>query len=188
MGIPIIGAPADTPSMNFVDSLVSPVLENVVGEDAAGRFKPILAESADISSDGKTITLHLLKGVKFQDGTDFNAAAVKFNLEKVLAANSAASGILKLVTSYDIVDDNTLRINLSKYDARLLLTLAETANGQIASPTAYQKKAKPEDHMIKLSWSRTWRMALATSPMGRSMICDGTSLARRAISMLSMSG
>jgi peptide/nickel transport system substrate-binding protein len=152
MGIPEVGAPSDTPSGTFVLSLVSPVLESVVGKDPNGNFQPSLAESADVSPDGKTITLKFFKGIMFQDGTPFNAAAVKFNLEKCLAANCAASAILRLVTSYEIVDDTTLKINLSKYDARFLMALAETANGQIASPTALAKATTPQnrgkDHVV----------------------------------------
>ena len=144
-GIPNIGAPSDTPASTFVRSIVTPVLESIVGRDKEGRFQPYLAETADVTPDGKTLTLKLFRGLKFQDGTDCNAAAIKFNLEKVLAANCAASSILKLVSSYDVVDDITLKINLSKFDARLLLTLAETGNGQIASPTALQKATNPQD-------------------------------------------
>jgi peptide/nickel transport system substrate-binding protein len=43
---------------------------------------PSLAKSWDISSDGKTYTFHLQTGVKFSDGTDFNADAVKFNYDR----------------------------------------------------------------------------------------------------------
>jgi len=152
MGIPEVGAPSDTPSSTFVLSLVSPVLESVVGKSKDGQFQPSLAETADISPDGKTITLKFYKGIMFQDGTPFTAAAVKVNLERCLAANCAASAILKMVTSYDIVDDTTLKINLSKFDARFLLALAETANGQIASPTALAKATNPQnqgkDHVV----------------------------------------
>jgi peptide/nickel transport system substrate-binding protein len=151
-GIPDMGAPSDTPSSTFVLSLVSPVLESVVGKDKNGNFQPSLVESVEYSSDGKTITMHLFKGINFQDGTPFNAAAIQYNLEKCLAANCASSSMLKLVTSYQIVDDYTLKVNLSKYDARFLLTLAETANGQIASPTALAKVSSAQnmgkDHVV----------------------------------------
>ena len=49
-------------------------------KDGTLEVEPSLAESWDISDDGKVYTFQLRKGVKFHDGTDFNAGAVKFNL------------------------------------------------------------------------------------------------------------
>src|SRR3546814_259267 len=48
------------------------------------KIKPVLAESYDVTPDGLTYTFKLRQGVKFHDGTDFNAAAVKANLDRVL--------------------------------------------------------------------------------------------------------
>jgi len=126
-------------------SLVNPVLESLVHTDAQERIVPWLAESVETSVDGKSTTFHLLKGVMFQDGTPFNAEAVKFNLEKVLAANAASSSVLKKVKSYEVVDDYTLKVNFEKYDVRFLLNLAQIGIGQIASPTAMTKVSNPQD-------------------------------------------
>jgi peptide/nickel transport system substrate-binding protein len=147
-GIPDIGAPSDIPSQTNTPSLVTPVLEHLITTDANERIQPWLAESVETSADGKKITFKLLKGVKFQDGTDFNAAAVKFNLELVLKNNCNASGILKKVASYNIVDDYTLEVNLTEYDARFLQTLAQTGIAQIASPTALQKSEDHASHIV----------------------------------------
>jgi peptide/nickel transport system substrate-binding protein len=83
----------------------------------------------------KTITLKLKKGVKFTDGTDFNAAAVKWNLEAFTAADR---GELAKIKSYDVVDDYTLRCNLSEWDNTVLFALATSACGLIVSPTAWK--------------------------------------------------
>ena len=56
--------------------------EKLLYQDFAGTYKPQLAEGWDISDDGRTVTFRLRKGVKFQDGTDFDAAAVKANLDR----------------------------------------------------------------------------------------------------------
>ena len=56
------------------------VYEGLVNYGENGEILPSLAESWDISEDGKTYTFHLRKGVKFSDGSDFNAA----NVEKIL--------------------------------------------------------------------------------------------------------
>src|SRR5262245_10266264 len=48
----------------------------------SGSFKPGLAESWKVSADGRVLTFSLKPGVVFQDGTPFNAQAVKFNFER----------------------------------------------------------------------------------------------------------
>ena len=45
------------------------------------ELKPFLAESVDINEKNPTITFHLRKGIKFHDGTDFNADAVAYNFK-----------------------------------------------------------------------------------------------------------
>src|SRR5579884_1296028 len=63
--------------------VVSQVFEGLVLFDQ--NIKPVgnLADSWDISPDGLTYTFHLHHGVKFQDGTDFNAAAMKFSMDRI---------------------------------------------------------------------------------------------------------
>ncbi|MGO4372781.1 ABC transporter substrate-binding protein, partial [Paenibacillus sp. MCAF20] len=58
------------------------VYESLV-ENTVEGIKPLLAESWEISNDGKTYTFHLRKDVKFHDGEPFNAEAVKQNIEAV---------------------------------------------------------------------------------------------------------
>ena len=52
--------------------------------DESTSLEPGLAESWDISADGKTYTFHLRKGVKFHDGTPFNANAVVFSIGRMM--------------------------------------------------------------------------------------------------------
>ncbi len=54
----------------------------VVRDPKNNAIKPWLATSWSVSPDGKTYTFHLRQGVKFQDGTPFDAAAVKFNFDR----------------------------------------------------------------------------------------------------------
>jgi len=151
-GIPSLGAPTDVPTQTGTFMSVSPVLETLVLCDDQERIVPWLAEKVDTSPDGKQITFTLRQGIKFHDGTDFNAQAVKYNLEGVLAANCSGSAVLKNVDSYEIINDYVLRLNLKKYDARLLLQLAQSGIGMIASPTALQKPTTPDnmakDHLV----------------------------------------
>ncbi|AZU62592.1 ABC transporter substrate-binding protein [Neobacillus mesonae] len=63
--------------------IYSVVAETLVGLDADGQIVPLLAKSWKKSEDGKTWTFQLQEGVKFTDGTPFNAEAVKINFERV---------------------------------------------------------------------------------------------------------
>lgn len=58
--------------------------ENLVMFDSDMKIVGQLAENYEISEDSLTYTFHLRKGIKFQDGTDFNAAAVKANFDRIL--------------------------------------------------------------------------------------------------------
>ena len=63
--------------MNIYDGLVR-------YKDGALEVEPALAESWEISADGKTYTFNLRSGVKFHDGTAVDADAVKFNFDRML--------------------------------------------------------------------------------------------------------
>jgi len=98
-------------------------------------IEPQLATSWELSSDKKSYTFHLRKGVKFHDGTDFNARAVKYNFDLVLEKEKT---LFNKVTSVEVVDDYTVRMNMSKFNGLLLSDLA-TGIAFIASPTAMKK-------------------------------------------------
>jgi ABC-type transport system substrate-binding protein len=110
-----------------------------------------LVETWDASADGKSITFHLRKGIKFHDGTPFNAEAVKYNLEATANSGLWGTATLKIVKSYDVLDVYTLRANVDGYDYTFMSSLAEL-NGLMASPTALQKPATAETisklHMV----------------------------------------
>jgi peptide/nickel transport system substrate-binding protein len=60
------------------------MVESLTAIDADGKVQPLLATSWESSKDGLTWTFTLRSGVKFQDGTDFNADAVKFSIDRLL--------------------------------------------------------------------------------------------------------
>ncbi len=142
-GIPKIGAPSDDLGIAGNRNMY-PALEPLLITDEQEHLQPWLAESWETAPDGKSITLHLRKGIKFQDGTDFDAEAVKTNLETVYKANIRGTGVLGKISSYDVLDKYTLRMNLKQYDCTLLIRMAQSGMGQMVSPAALKKEATPE--------------------------------------------
>ncbi len=57
--------------------------QGLFGFDKDMKLVNVLAESYDVSKDGLVYTIKLKKGVKFHDGTTFDATAVKANLDRV---------------------------------------------------------------------------------------------------------
>ncbi|MFC1890888.1 ABC transporter substrate-binding protein, partial [Thermodesulfobacteriota bacterium] len=102
------------------------------------EYIPQLATSWELSPDRKHFTFHLRKGVKFHDGSDFNAQAVKWNLDKV---PPDPRPVLDNVSSIDVIDDHTIRFNLTSWDSLFLNTLLWDAC-LIISPTSYEKNGE----------------------------------------------
>ncbi len=99
---------------------------------------PQLATSFAWSSDGKALTLKLRQGVTFHDGEKFDAAAVKYNIERhKTMPGSNRRGELAPVTSVDVIDPSTVRLNLSAPFSPLVAQLTDRA-GMMVSPKAAQ--------------------------------------------------
>ena len=121
------------------------VCEPLVWEPEPGKFVPGLAEKWDISSDAKTYTFNLKRGVKFHDGTPFNGAAVKFTFDRVVDPATKAGQSHDQLGPYDhteVVDDYTIKVVMKQSYAPLLTNL----NGYlgVVSPTAVQKMGPAE--------------------------------------------
>ena len=97
---------------------------------------PQLATAYEWSADSKTLTLKLRPGVSFHDGEKFDAAAVKFNIERhKTLPGSNRRGELAPVASVEVVDAATVRLTLSAPFSPLLAQLADRA-GMMVSPKA----------------------------------------------------
>lgn len=112
-----------------------PALEYLLDFDINGTPKPKLAKDYKVGADGKTFTIFLRKGVKFHDGTDADAEAVKWNMEQFPIAKVP---MLTSVTSIDVVDKWTVRLNLTSFSNSLIYDLV-LSGGLIISPTAAKK-------------------------------------------------
>jgi ABC-type transport system substrate-binding protein len=127
---PRMGVPG---RINVGGPWLEPVIDKLLRVDKDGRLVPHLIESWEYSKDGLKLTLHARKGVKFHDGTDFNADAVKWNLLKARETN----GTLQLLSTIDVVDPYQVLITMKTFDNHFLPTLAYNG-GFVLSPTAYR--------------------------------------------------
>jgi peptide/nickel transport system substrate-binding protein len=100
-----------------------------------GTIEPRLATKWEASADGLSYTFYLRKGVKFHDGTDFNAQAVKFNFDAMIEAKTFLGSYLK---SVDVLDDYTVKINVNQPN-NTIFSIIGGAGATIVSPTAYEK-------------------------------------------------
>jgi ABC-type transport system substrate-binding protein len=83
-----LGSPNESVGGNYM-RVAAPAMDWLLRFDEKYNLQPRLLESWEIAPDGKSITLRAQKGIKFHDGTDFNAEAVKYNI-----ANAAPNGVV----------------------------------------------------------------------------------------------
>ena len=116
---------AKTTSETVAGVLEQYLLEGLVYFDQDGTIKGCLAESWDISSDGLEITFTLRQGVKFHDGTDFNADAVKFQFDRIMdpATASPALAYIPTLKQVDVVDPYKVKFTFNQPDASFWVIL-----------------------------------------------------------------
>lgn len=120
---------------------INQIYERLVLIDYDGSLKPQLAESWQGSSDLLRWTFKLRRGVKFHDGTPFNAEAVKASYDRVMSpetsllARQFQSGIDKV----EIVDDSTVIFHSKGPNASFVYQFVGEMRPVIHSPSAIQK-------------------------------------------------
>ena len=124
-------------------------MEFCMKELVDGTLIPHLALSYDLdtSPENPNLTLKLRQGVKFHDGSDFNAHVLKWNMESV-KAGTMNSGTTRYWKSFEVIDDYTLKVNFTEWQNRLLRGFAD-ASTYICSKAAFEKNG--------LEWIR-WHM------------------------------
>jgi len=126
-----------------VDELVyGNVFEGLVHIGRNGGVEPRLAESWEISPDGRIYVFHLRRGVRFQDGAPFDASTVKFSLERAVAPDSANAQKtnLAVIRKVVVVDADTVRLELAQPSSMLLYVLA-WGDAVMVSPTTAANNA-----------------------------------------------
>jgi peptide/nickel transport system substrate-binding protein len=130
-----------TLSRTYVGRIIySQMCEKLYEIDEGLRIFPQLAADLPAFSDGgKTVTIKLRPGVKFNDGTPMTAEAVRFSLDRHLnMKGSNRRSELELVNSIEVVDPLTVRLRLKAPFSPLVAILADRA-GMPVSPTAVNK-------------------------------------------------
>ncbi|MGI9331907.1 MAG: ABC transporter substrate-binding protein [Gammaproteobacteria bacterium] len=162
-GTLVVATTNDTPDLDIQKYISSsqhnalmPLFNGLVEKDwtADEAFHPIvpaLATEWSVSEDGKTYTFKLREGVKFHDGTPFNAEAVHFNFQRMTdeshafydpQAGSTARGVLKGLKGSNVVDEYTVRVELEQPNAGLIEAIASLPNYYMHSPAAFEKYGK----------------------------------------------
>ena len=100
------------------------------------KIVPQLATGSEWAADQRSVVLKLRPGVKFHDGEPFNAEAVKFNIERhINTTGSFRKTEIGQISSVDVLNDTTVRLNLSEPLVPLLAALTDRA-GMMVSPKA----------------------------------------------------
>src|SRR5881397_1554407 len=120
------------------------IYEPLVTLDVKLGIKPGLAESWQ-QPDAKTVVFKLRRGVKFHDGTDFNAEAARFNFNLMKTEpKSVRKGEVASIDSVDVVDASTIKLNLKRLDAALLATLTDRAGMMVSLKVVQERGSELE--------------------------------------------
>ncbi|MQA03913.1 MAG: ABC transporter substrate-binding protein [Streptosporangiales bacterium] len=133
-----------------VQNVVDYGVEALTKLDKKGKVQPSLAESWETSNGGKTMTFKLREGVKFQDGTKFDAEAAKFNLDRLLdpKVEVPIRGNYEVISKVTAADPTTLEIDLKNPSPNLPLFLSSTISGMM-SPESAEKDGNSYKNIVK---------------------------------------
>ncbi|MEB6335200.1 glutathione ABC transporter substrate-binding protein GsiB [Serratia rhizosphaerae] len=117
--------------------------QGLFGFDKDMKLVNVLADGYQVSDDGLSYTIKLHPGVKFHDGTDFNAEAVKANLDRASNPDSHLKryNLFKMIDKTEVVDPLTVKIVLKTPFSAFINNLAHPAAAMI-SPAALKQYGK----------------------------------------------
>lgn len=131
-GASTIGLPWEVFGVDI--ALLIPGCETLFIEKVDGTLEPFLAERYEIDNDALTIKITLRQGIKFHDGSDFNADTCAWNLERELEGLTLSTAIENI----EKTGDYEVTIKLNRYQNNILSGLASHTNSMI-SKEAYDK-------------------------------------------------
>jgi peptide/nickel transport system substrate-binding protein len=132
---PAMGAQAFLTSNNIYNSLLATT------PPPEWKIVPALAKSWEVLDGGRTYVFYLVEGVKFHDGTDFDAAAAKWNIDRIIdpEVKSWIRPYYEDIAQVEAVDKYTLRIRMKEPSGSLPIALSSYFQGILmASPKAFE--------------------------------------------------
>jgi peptide/nickel transport system substrate-binding protein len=127
--------------------VVGNLFNSLLTIDAAMNYVPELAESWEIQENSKAYVFHLRKGVKFHDGTDFDAQVVRWNYQRIIDPEEKAldAPFYSIVEAVEAIDAHTIKFTL-KHPSRTLLPVMAAYRVGFAqmSPASYKQWGKEE--------------------------------------------
>ena len=116
------------------------IYNQLLALDAGLNVIPEVTESWNVSSDGKTITFNIRKGIKFHDGKTLDAESVKWTLDRCLdpVVICTSRGKIEVIDRVTVEDDYTVTVHLTKPWRPIMAALAEIA-GFVPSQDAVEK-------------------------------------------------
>nr|MBA3446006.1 ABC transporter substrate-binding protein [Pseudaminobacter sp.] len=149
----VLGVPLEPPHLDptagaaaaIDEVLYANVFEGLTRIGPNGEVLPALAESWTASDDGKVYTFKLRSGVKYHDGSDFNADDVKFSLDRARAEDStnAQKALFAAIETVDVVDPASVKVTLKNPQGSFLYNLGWGDAVIVAPETAESNKEKP---------------------------------------------
>jgi peptide/nickel transport system substrate-binding protein len=127
--------------------VVGNLFNSLVTIDAELNVVPDLAESWEILEDSKVYVFHLRKGVKFHDGTDFDAEVVRWNYQRVVNPEEKTldAAYYNIVEAVEVLDAHTVRFTFKHPTRTVLPVMAADRVGFLQmSPAAYQRWGREE--------------------------------------------
>ena len=138
------------PEMGPGDEIaVLPAVERMMETNENRQIAPLLAESMEVGKDRKTMTFKLRKGIKFHDGSDFNAEAAAWNYQ--LYKDTKRLMFDDRIESIEVVDDYTLVLHITDYNNQFLFGLGWVP---MYSKAAWEKAGGGDIEKSK-AWARS---------------------------------
>lgn len=121
------------------------VFEGLTRIGSGGEVLPALAESWEISEDGKTYVFKLRQGVKFHDGSDLDAGDVKFTLDRARADDSANAQkpLFAAIDTVEATDPATVTVTLKQPQGAFLYNMGWGDAVIVAPESADGNKENP---------------------------------------------